>query len=218
MSYALPMPKGPLSDALAALSAPDEMGWRYNLATLAISYFMFVSVVMLAWNSTISSTVASINDVCDDVAPGAPASRGYILALFCYGVARTLLLVVVLLIVVYFLSQMGNILVEYLPSTFKFLQGTFRCLSTTDYTFRAIDQASLPAHAKIVGIILAMILALVVLFVTEHDLEHSAVLRQKLTFITLVSPTIVWIAYIATWLKRSLADNEDIRSVAARPS
>lgn len=170
---------------------------KHSIGLLVLSYVMFIGVTLTAWNNTISSTLHRINTLCTTVSAQERCTRVYVLALFAFCTARTFFLIAAGLTVMYFATQMLNILVEYMPSFCNPAVESLRLLSNTDYAFQAVEPATLPVHAAVIVLVLGIIWALSLFYLTDADLEHPDLLRQKLTYMILVLPVFVVLVYVA---------------------
>lgn len=182
----------------------DDSVWQHRLGTVLVSYTLFIGIGMVAWNNTVNTTLNRINTLCETVSPDAPCSRTYVVALMVFSVARSIFLMVAGLVVAYFASQMLNILVEYMPHAFSWSTGFFRCISYTDYTFRAIEPDTVPVHAAAVLLSLYIAIALTLCYLTDEDLQQATVVRRKLTYMIIVIPSFLGLFYFVSCVTRMI--------------
>lgn len=178
--------------------------WKHRVGTVLISYVMFIGVGIVVWNNTINTTLNRINKLCDTVDTDTPCSRIYVLALFAFSVARSLFLIVAGLVVVYFASQMINIMAEYTPPALHMCTDFFRCISYTDYTFRAVEPSTVPVHAAALVLSLFIAAALTLCFLTDEDLTLATAVRRKLTYMIIVIPAFMGFLYFASCVTRMI--------------
>lgn len=182
----------------------DDSVWKHRLGTILMSYTLFIGIGMVAWNNTVNSTINRINVLCGTVSKDAPCSRSYVLALLVFSIARSLFLIVAGLVVAYFGSQMTNIMVEYMPHAFSVSTGFFRCISYTDYTFRAVEPSTVPVHAAALVLSLFIAAALTLCFLTDEDLTLATAVRRKLTYMIIVIPAFMGFLYFASCVTRMI--------------
>lgn len=174
----------------------DTTSWLFQLSTLTVSFVLFIAVVMVAWNFTLTSALLRVNDACDIITPTQPANRMYILAVCCYDIARALLLVVIILTVLYFGSQMLDILKEYLPHRLTALIRLVGCISCTDYTFRAVEpRSTLKLHTSVLLLSVVISIAVVLFYISDSDLYSMDIMRRKLVYAIVIVPVFAITVY-----------------------
>jgi hypothetical protein len=171
-------------------------GTTREVVTLLYSWGLFMAVLLVCWDSSITGATKRLTQVADSVAPGRPCPRVYLLAINAYALVRTVLLTVLSLLVIYFVAQMANVMGEYMPNELTpFLKGPVRWLTCTDYMFRAVDPTNFLFHGAVIAAALLSIMPYALVCVSDSDTQDGDALESQWLRAVFIMPVLMALAY-----------------------